>query len=243
MSQKTITFSNFTGLDLTATLTIDDGDPKNFTVPCGGYRDPVSISVPTPSYTSASLAVQSSNYDADNSASAYMIPPTSTDLQTTVNDPTATTLVVIGINNPKDASLGLSNLYQFKNVSAGDLVYFNCLPSGKLVTGRRAMRASVSSIDTSSENTYAIGLTATGLSVDDVQSRGSALSDIGNTVYSILNGDMKLCEVPFADKIASCNSSWGSISLIFIIIFIIIIVVVIALGIWLWRKKKKSDNE
>jgi len=239
---KTLTFANFTGLDLTANLTIDSGDPATYKIPCGGYRDPLTAVVPSPSFDSATLSIESDNYDSSVS-NAYMVSGQVVDISNITNDPNSTALIIIGVNNPKHSGTKFNIPTPFKNVDAGQLVYFNCLPSGSLITGRRAVKSMVSSIDASAENAYAIGLTASGLTTDDINSRITVLTDIGNTVYSILNGETKLCDVPFADRLVDCNSNWGKISIIFIIVFVVIIVIAAIAIAWVIKKRKKKKNQ
>jgi len=241
-SSKTLTFANFTGLDLTADLTIDSADPVSYKIPCGGYRDPLTVVVPAPAFDSATLNIQSDNYDSSVS-NAYMVSGQVSDISNITNDTNSTALIIIGVNNPKHSGTKFNIPSPFKNVDAGELVYFNCLPSGSLITGRRAVKAMVSSIDATAENAYALGLTASGLSADDIDSRITVLSDIGSTVYNILNGETKLCDVPFADKLVDCNSMWGKISIIFVIVFIVIIVIAVVAIIWVLRKKKKNKSQ
>lgn len=232
----TISIINKTGLDQVITfLGSTSDDNKSYTVACGKS---LSAGVPSDLTPYTSFYVQSSNISTKDAFTAG----SSTPITVTATSVTKNTCVVLGINNPKNTGNGtlITKIADMKAFGKSQCIFMTCA-YGKRIMDQKATSYFVANKLSAGDNVVVVGLDSNNIAKADVGTAiGTKYSSFTKFVGGLATGDTTICQLPFADKLVSCDSTIGGWSITLFILFIILLIIVVVLVV-LYIKKRKSS--
>ena len=219
-SASTLTLVNYTGLD----LQLLDGTDVVADIPCGGFRNPITVSMGG-DYKDTPVTVQSSAYDADSTKFQFA-PSTFTPKGTA----TSGTTVIIGVIRPNSDASNANKVMEF-DASTKDVLFFNCTANARPTSGRRIVATRVSADATNKM----VGLVADNLESSDIKKHSDDMID---TVSAWLNdASSSISDLPIVGPLLG-----ASFASVFILLLILIVVIVAFAFVARWGYKKYKNR-